>query len=91
MTASWMVRCIFFVSFVFFVVERIMTSIKRLRFALIGTGNFGPHFAPYINEVADLVAICDPNPQSRARFAGQTELQLPIITLPLYPELENDS
>ena len=50
---------------------------RKLRFALIGTGDFGPYFAPYINEVADLVAICDPNPQSRARFVAQTELQLP--------------
>jgi predicted dehydrogenase len=50
---------------------------RRLRVGLIGTGDFGPHFAPYINEVADLVAICDPNPQSRARFVEQTELRLP--------------
>ena len=54
-----------------------MTSISRLRFALIGTGDFGPHFAPHINEAADLVAICDPHPQSRADFAKQTQLQLP--------------
>ena len=32
----------------------------RLRFALIGTGDFGRHFAPYITEVAELVAVCDP-------------------------------
>ncbi|MCH8243208.1 MAG: Gfo/Idh/MocA family oxidoreductase, partial [Planctomycetes bacterium] len=57
--------------------DQVMTSIKRLRFALIGTGDFGPHFAPYVNEVTDLVAICDPNPQSRADFVAQTKLQLP--------------
>jgi len=49
----------------------------RLRFALIGTGDFGPHFAPYINEVAELVAICDPNPQARAAFVAQTGCDLP--------------
>ena len=54
-----------------------MTSTKRLRFALIGTGDFGPHFAPYINASAELVAVSDPNPRARARFAEQTGLQLP--------------
>lgn len=50
---------------------------SKLRFALIGTGDFGPHFAPYINEVAELVAVCDPNPEARARFAEQTGMSLP--------------
>lgn len=50
---------------------------RKLRFALIGAGDFGPHFAPYINEVAELVAVCDPNPESRANFAEETGLQLP--------------
>jgi len=50
---------------------------RRLRVSLIGTGDFGPNFATYINQVADRVAICDPNPLSRARFAEQTGLQLP--------------
>ena len=50
---------------------------EKLRFALIGTGDFGPHFAPYINEVAELVAVCDPNPESRTHFKEQTGLDLP--------------
>ena len=42
--------------------------IKKLRFALFGCGDFGPHFAPYILEIADLEAICDPNPAALAAF-----------------------
>ena len=49
----------------------------NLRFALIGTGDFGPYFAPYINEVAELVAVADPDPRSLARFSEQTGLELP--------------
>lgn len=52
-----------------------MTS-RRLRFALCGTGDFGPEFARYINEVAELVAVCDPNPQARQNFAHKTGLEL---------------
>ena len=48
---------------------------RRLRFALFGTGNFGPELARYIHEVADLVAVCDPNPQSRKSFIARTNLQ----------------
>ena len=50
---------------------------KRLRVGLIGTGDFGPHFAPYINEFAELVAICDPSEAGRANFAEHTGLELP--------------
>ena len=50
---------------------------KKLRVGLIGTGSFGPEFASYITEVADLVAICDPSPAGRANFAQQTGLSLP--------------
>ena len=49
---------------------------RKIRFGLCGAGDFGPHLASYINEVADLVAVCDPNPQARARFEGMTGLQL---------------
>jgi len=52
-----------------------MTS-RRLRFALFGSGDFGPHFARYIQEVAELVAVCDPRPDARQSFARQTGLQL---------------
>lgn len=53
-----------------------MASIERLRMGLIGAGNFAPFFAPYINEVADLVALCDPNPVGREDFNKQTGLEL---------------
>src|SRR5438477_13053439 len=49
---------------------------RTLRFALFGAGDFGPYFAPYINEVAELVAVCDPRPEARANFARQTGLRL---------------
>ncbi len=51
-----------------------MTS-RRLRFGLFGTGDFGPHFARYIDEAAELVAVCDPNPEARRHFTRQTGLQ----------------
>src|SRR6202142_4149615 len=49
---------------------------RRLRFAMIGTGNFGPILATFIGEVADVVAICDPSPKSRARFVESTGLKV---------------
>src|SRR5262249_58938392 len=38
--------------------------------------DFGPFFAPYIREVAEVVAICDPRPEARRSFAEKTGLQL---------------
>ena len=49
---------------------------NRLRFALFGAGDFGPYFARYIVEVADLVAVCDPSAEARTRFRETTGLQL---------------
>ena len=49
---------------------------RKLRFAVIGCGDFAPYFAPYINEVAEVVAICDPRPEGRARFRQLTGLAL---------------
>jgi predicted dehydrogenase len=34
---------------------------RRLRVALVGTGDFGAEFARYVNEVAELVAVRDPS------------------------------
>lgn len=45
-----------------------------LRFALLGTGSFGPQFARYIGEVAELAAICEPDATSRQKFSQQTGL-----------------
>lgn len=50
---------------------------QKLRFAVIGTGNFGPFLAQYIHEVAEVVAICDPSAEARARFSQITGLELP--------------
>lgn len=47
---------------------------ERLRFALIGSGDFGPVLARYVQEVADLVAVCDPIPERRQRFREATGL-----------------
>ncbi len=45
---------------------------QRVRFGMLGTGNFSPFLAQYINEVAEVVAICDPSPEARARFMEMT-------------------
>lgn len=50
---------------------------ERIRFGLIGTGNFGPWFAQFLNEVGELVAICDPNAGARKNFADVSGLRLP--------------
>jgi predicted dehydrogenase len=50
---------------------------RRLRFALFGCGDFGPVFAPYILEIAELVAICDPSPAARSHFAQTLGRQWP--------------
>jgi len=50
---------------------------QKLRFAMIGTGNFGPFLAQYINGVAEVVAICDPSPEARTRFHQITRLKVP--------------
>ncbi|MBM3189660.1 MAG: Gfo/Idh/MocA family oxidoreductase [Chloroflexi bacterium] len=53
-----------------------MVAARRLRFAVIGVGDFGPQLLQYINEVADVAAICDPSPASRSRCREQTGLNL---------------
>ena len=40
----------------------------KLRFAICGAGSVGPELAPYITEVAQVTAVCDPDAQKRARF-----------------------
>ena len=50
---------------------------RKLRFALIGTGNFAPWFARYLNEVGELVAICDPSESARSRFFAAAQLEVP--------------
>jgi predicted dehydrogenase len=47
---------------------------RRIRFALIGCGDFAAVFAAYITEAADLVAICDPSSDARTSFRQSTHL-----------------
>lgn len=53
-----------------------IVSAEKLRVAMLGTGGFGPVFARYVNEVAELVAVCDPNPQALAQFVEKSGLHL---------------
>jgi predicted dehydrogenase len=58
---------------------------KRLRFALFGTGSFGTEFAAYLQQVGEIVAICEPDDQARRLFRSETGLALPEFKL--YSEL----
>ncbi len=49
---------------------------QKLRVAMFGTGDFGPHFAKYVNAFAELVAVCDPSAAARANFAEATGLKV---------------
>ena len=51
----------------------------KLRFALFGLGDFGPQFAHYLNEVAEVVAVCDPSAAARARFVDNSQRRLRIF------------
>lgn len=42
---------------------------KQLRFGLVGCGSFGAELSAYIQEVADLVAVCDSDPSRAAALA----------------------
>ena len=54
----------------------------RLRFALFGSGDFGPQFASYINECAEVVAVCDPSSEARRRFSEQTGMKVASFSDP---------
>ena len=49
-------------------------STAKVRFGLIGCGDFGPMLAEYIASAAEVVAICDPSPHARAEFLNKTGL-----------------
>ena len=51
-----------------------------LRFALFGTGDFGPQFSRYIGEVGQLVAVSEPDSNRLAAFVEQTGLDLDQYT-----------
>jgi len=66
---------------------------QKVRIGLFGTGDFGPFLAPYITEVGDLVAICDPNAQNRNAFVEKTGLHVAKYENPeqLFDEQEIDA
>ncbi len=49
---------------------------SNLRFALFGTGDFGPQFSQYISEIGTLVAVSEPSSDRLAAFREQTGLSL---------------
>jgi UDP-N-acetylglucosamine 3-dehydrogenase len=53
---------------------------KRLRFGLIGCGDFGKYLAPYVLELADIVALCDPSESGMEGTARALELDVPRYT-----------
>lgn len=52
----------------------------RLRLGLVGCGGFGKELAAYFLEVADIAALCDPNPAGMAATAGALHLDVPRFT-----------
>src|SRR5690242_1087000 len=61
----------------------------KLRFAICGAGSFGPELAPYIHEVAEVVAVCEPDPEKRARFRERSGL--PVREYERYERLLEDA
>ena len=55
-----------------------MTS--RLRFGLVGCGDFGKYLGKYILEVADIVALSDVNPAGIEETARHLQLDVPHFT-----------
>ena len=49
----------------------------RLRIAQFGLGDFGPEFARYVLEIADIVAVCDPSLEARQQYAERTGVDAP--------------
>ncbi len=52
----------------------------RLRLGLIGCGNFGKHLGRYLLEVADIGALCDPQPTGMEDTARHLGLEVPRFT-----------
>ncbi len=50
---------------------------RKLRFAVIGCGDFARFFTPYLLQFADVAAVCDPNPQARRQFLDAIGHDLP--------------
>ena len=65
----------------------------KLRMALIGAGNFGVELAQYVNEVAEIIAVCDPSAAALTHFAKTSGLDIPGYqeTAPLFTEMRFDA
>jgi hypothetical protein len=46
---------------------------------LLGLGAFGPEFMSYLNEVAEVVAVCDPNPKAIASYRRKFGESVPAL------------
>ena len=53
---------------------------SKLRFGLVGCGDFGVHFTDYLREVADVVALCDVKEANTAAVAKHHHLDVPHYT-----------
>lgn len=53
---------------------------SKLRFGLVGCGDFGLHFTDYLREVADISALCDVKEENTAALAKQHHLDVPRYT-----------
>ena len=54
-------------------------GVRRLRFALVGCGDFGKHLAGYAVEQAELAALCDPDAGSLAATAAALDVEAPAM------------
>jgi len=52
----------------------------KLRIGLVGCGNFGKEIARYFLEVADIVALCDPDPSHSRQTARTLGIDVPHYT-----------
>jgi predicted dehydrogenase len=58
---------------------------QKLRFGLVGCGDFGKELGRYLLEVADITALCDLD-QSRAEHSAR-QLQLNVPCYSRYQEM----
>ena len=53
---------------------------QKLRFGLVGCGDFGKHLGQYLLEVADIAALCDLDPARAETTAQELHLEVPHYT-----------
>ncbi len=52
----------------------------KLRFGLVGCGDFGKHLGDYLLEIADIAALCDLEKDRAEHAAGELHLDVPCYT-----------